>query len=211
MAEPPVEQAPNPYAPPRADPGADAADAEAAAGGITRQEMQAYVVKNGQYYWRAWSRMQERRRSYAGFNVVAFLFSVLWMGYRRLYVEIAVATAAVIASNVASSLLERYVLPTDMSRSVDLALSLAYGVAFGAVGNMLYLRRARLAIAAARADEPDSKARMALLARRGGTSGAGVLVGVAAIVAVTIASMVTVSLLDGPQRAELSGPMYRSR
>jgi hypothetical protein len=158
--------------------------------------VQAFAGKRANYYWRQWSRVGPGRR-FAGFNWAAALLSFFWLLYRRMYREF----AAVIGIAVVVALLEAllaYVLGRGASDAMSRLDNAALGLAAGFLGNTLYLRRARAAVADARARHPDSPAeQQAFLAARGGTSWLAVFLGLTGSVALILVISLISSVLQG--------------
>ena len=167
MAEgmPPASATPNPYAPPTTD----ISGTVEPVFDITREEVGAYVGESQAfYYWTRWRASLQSRSLLAGFNWGACVFNVTWMVYRRMYREFFVAMAIAIVLGAGIDLLES--VDQNLSRVFDRAWGFLFAGTVGTIGNGLYLRRARLVIAAARKLEPDEQRRIDLIRRQGGTS-----------------------------------------
>jgi hypothetical protein len=161
----------DPYAPPRTDVGGAATLEPAEA--LTPEEIRAFVgPRAAGYYGRRWSRALATGRL-PGFNWAAMVCNFLWLLYRRMYKELAIALGATMALAAVVEL-----LPGTVAAQLSPALDFAPGVVIGVLGNWLYLRRARRAVAAARA-LPSPDQRFTELVRRGGVSWLAVGIGLA--------------------------------
>jgi len=169
----------NPYAAPQAD----TSGAEPDALDLTFEEASAYVGPRHLKYWRAWRRTSAKNKALLGFNWAAMFFNLGWMLYRKMYREFLVGLGILFGIGVIQSLLESQA-SIDV-KSIDRATNVAFGAACGMLGNALYLRKTRRAIAEARAREPDLAKRRELLARLGGCSWLGPIIGIAVSVAFT--------------------------
>jgi hypothetical protein len=171
----------NPYAPPRTRLSGPAGE-PGALDELTREEVDAFVGKRkGDYYWRHWSRSTNRQLN--AFNWAAGFFSLFWLLYRRMYKEFAVALAALVASAVVELVLEPLV--GEAKGSLSRALNFLPGLTIGILGNRLYLRRARVAAAAARLCTTPGE-RDAALAASGGMSWLAALIAVAVLAMLVI-------------------------
>ena len=175
QSTPPPAGPPNPYAAPETP--ADMASAVAtAAHDLTRDEVRAFVGPESSYYWRNWQRASGGSLR-AGFNWAAFFLSFAWMFYRKMYREAFIGFGILFGLGIVEGVAE---FATGMNlNALGRLESAAIAVTIGMLGNGLYLRRAKRVIAAARAEEPDSERREALLRARGGSSWLGVLLAVA--------------------------------
>lgn len=186
MDESPPYVPPNPYAPPRVEgsPISPAADIGAP---LTRDEVQAFVgEKKASYYWTHWFGREQRHLGSAGFNTPAFFLNLWWLLYRRMFREFAVAVGAVMGIEIVLAVLEQVAHWGDLSRALDQAGRIAIGATIGAMGNGLYLRRAKAVVAAARAQESDPARRLELIRRKGGVSWLAALLGVAGTIAIGV-------------------------
>ena len=180
-AGPPPSGPINPYAAPQTPADLASVPATTAAHDLTREEVEAFVGNKHTYYWRRWQRAAGVR---AGFNIAAFLVSFAWLLYRKMYREFAIGLAILLGVGFLQGLVES--LAETKLGIPDRLLDFAVAFTVGMLGNGLYLRRARLAIASARAQEPDPERRAELLRARGGTSLIALLIGIAAFIALGV-------------------------
>lgn len=162
MALPPQNQ--NPYAP---------SPACAAASGslpdtqpLSREEIEAFAGRNGRVYWDFLQSARHSPTLFAGFNFAAAAFSFFWLLYRKMYWESVVIFFLTMPIGVA--FLHRSTHP--MSGALLSLTPLSIMAAVGILGNGLYFRRVRMAVAEVRQQESNPAKRLALLSARGGTS-----------------------------------------
>ena len=148
----------NPYSPP-----AEAAGIGCVADAVppTREEIEAFVGPNSRVYLDLLQPVLARGPLFAGFNLAAAFFNVIWLLYRKMYTEFAAVLAI-------EAVVVRVGPRNDPLLGVGIYLGAA--IALGSIGNGLYLRRLRMAIGRARNREPDAHARLLLLSRWGGRS-----------------------------------------
>jgi hypothetical protein len=173
----------DPYAPPRSD--TVSPDRPLVVTDLTREQVHSFVGRRSGYYWDRWSRA-ELGRKFAGFNWAAAFFNLTWLLYRRMYREFGIGLGAMAVLGLAEAFLEP-MIGKDNSATLSRIDNLVPVVALGILGNWLYLRRARDAIARTRHLATPAE-RHAFLAARGGTSWLAVLVGVGASVALVAAA-----------------------
>jgi hypothetical protein len=169
----------NPYSPPRAE-------SHQASGGIpelTLEEMRAFLGGQDGYYESKWSRPNLSGGWYSGFNGAALIFGSLWMFYRRMYLEGAIFFLVRTGLGWGWYLFGGY-LPQGLTGRLNWLIGVSCALASGFLGNALYLRRARKAVAEARLD-PDRPGSLGVLMRLGGTRAGAVWVGILAEFGVT--------------------------
>jgi hypothetical protein len=150
----------NPYAAPVAE---ISAAAPPPAAELTREEVEAFVgARRATFYWGRWRSPMQSGSIFAGFSWAAGFFNILWFLYRKMYREFAVLFVALVALSILTEV-------TGAS-GLDRIINLLAFVTAGSLGVGLYLRRARIVVAAARQVEPDLERRLALLRKKGGTS-----------------------------------------
>jgi hypothetical protein len=95
---------------------------------------------------------------------------------------------------VIETVISTYLLDGDFEREIERVGNLVFFVLLGVIGNGLYLRRARIAVAKVRAQLPEGgPGRLALLRNMGGTTWAPVVIG---LVAFIILAIVAASIPD---------------
>lgn len=162
----------NPYAAPT--PESQGGDVPLA-GPLDRADLEAFVGRNGAYYWDRALRGGPEGRLLVGWNWAAFFLNVFWMLYRRMYREVAVVFGVLAMTTVLAELAGR-----EGGRVEDRILRWLTGGVLGIVGNGLYLRKVRRALAEV-ASETDRDRRQAALRRSGGTSWLAVVLGLLVI------------------------------
>lgn len=181
MADSPPTVPQNPYAPPRETSGPHSLAVDSAAP-LSREEVRAFVGKSADYYWRHWFSREQVHLASAGFNKAAFFLNLSWLLYRRMYREFWVVTGLLFVGEIALGFLEQMLNSTADTRPLDRLIQIALGVTVGVLGNGLYLRRAKIAVAAVRAQESDPQRRLELIEKKGGTSWPAALLGTAGLV-----------------------------
>lgn len=165
----------NPYEPPTADiVGAAPPPVDV----LIRDEVDAFVGKRGAHFWGKWRPVMASGSWTAGFSWPAGFFNFLWFLYRKMYREFAIFFLA--------EALGSFLVGLWAGRDVDRLFSIAAFAVAGTLGNGLYLRRARLVVAAVRSAEPDLERRLVLLRKKGGTSILWPLLAAAALVALAM-------------------------
>ncbi len=123
------------------------------------------------------------------FNAAAFLFGILWMGYRKMYVQAFVAIIIILAE----ALVEDTLFPTlSQHQGVSTATTLAFNTIIGFVGNRLYIdfaRRQVRKVVLASAGETDELTRIRVR-KRGGVAWYGPV-----LVLLLVAAMVVLPLV----------------
>lgn len=167
MANEPLAENPNPYAAPATDVSGGGAEPALE---ITREEIDAFVGERSGYYWGHWKDDLARPALLAGFNWAGLILNVWWLAYRKLWREVLGVFALIFVAGAAMGLVG------GDDRTLGRVVSIGTAAVVGALGNGLYLRRARRVIASVRALEPDPERRLALLRERGGVSWPWVIV-----------------------------------
>ena len=92
------------------------------------QDRAAFVGEKYQTYYQQQFQEMTPKKPYAGFNIAAFFFGVIWLFYRKMYSYAVMAIALIILIGVIETVLE-----------IDgFASTLGLSVAFGVFGNTLY-------------------------------------------------------------------------
>jgi hypothetical protein len=167
----------NPYEAPNAD---IVAAEPGPVSDLTREEVDAFVGDRGSHFWGKWRPAMKSGSLFAGFSWAAAFFNVLWFLYRKMYREFGVALLAPFLIGAVGALVHE----PGLERISNLALV----ATCGALGNGLYLRRARLVVADARRAEPELERRLALLRKKGGTSILWPLLVAALLIALSVAA-----------------------
>jgi hypothetical protein len=178
----------NPYAPPEA---AVQPAGTAPGDAPTRHELEMFAVKNGDYYWERAARREHRYPLLSGWNLAAAFLSLIWLLYRRMWREFWIAIAITVALGVVEAVLGEMV-GAQAERFVERVSNFAYFFVMGAIGNGLYLRRARREVwESRRLCGTDLEKQRAHLGRRGGTSWIAAVIG-----AVTVGGLTVVGIIS---------------
>jgi hypothetical protein len=177
---------PNPYEAPQANLAPLVVDSSTVE--LSEQEIKAFVGKRASYYLRKWPVAMVRSANdwsmsapspagparAAGFNWAAFLFSGIWMPYRKMYKATMIFYGLVIASSVAEQSIFVQMLGHEESPAVlDRVLGLLISIVFGTYANQWYLSHARRVAAEVRSLGLPPERYLETLSRRGGTNLAG--------------------------------------
>lgn len=154
----------NPYEAPRVQ---DSAAADAALV-LSREEIEAFVGNRPDHFWSLWRRHLGAPATFVGFSWPATILNGAWLLYRKMYREAGVFLVATFAAAALVTLAEH--AAGEPMPQLGRALNAILAIGVGALGNGLYLRRARRVVAEVRRLDPDPAARLALLRRRGGVS-----------------------------------------
>lgn len=167
---------PNPYQPPRFDEfpkiGPDSNPRSGTgATGLTEDEIRAFVGKKADYYLDRWPGPGEQYARARGFNWAAFLLSLLWMPYRKMY-RVAWGMFGVFA---ACSVLEEFAIARGLATEksiepVSRVVSIIFSIVCGSFANGWYLAHVQRQVTKIRQLDLEGDAYRAALARRGGTS-----------------------------------------
>jgi hypothetical protein len=175
----------NPYQPPAATTDVDPGTAF----DLTRAEIEAFVgADRADYYQDRW--LRARPGSFlVSWNWAAAFFNLMWLLYRRMFKEFFIALVLAILLGGAESLVAEYAFGGDFERELSRLGNIVLWAVGGLVGNGLYLRRARLSVARARAQIPEeSPGRLAYLGTLGGTSWVAVVIGLVGSIALGFAA-----------------------
>jgi hypothetical protein len=157
----------NPYAAPRS---AALSPFAAMPGNAEEQELRAFVGPRADNYLRRWAPLLQGTGSSDGFNWPAFLFSGIWLPYRKMYAAAMIFYGLVLASSVVEELYFPVVMHRETPAALDRILGLAMAAVCGMFANRWYLLRAKRVIAEARASGYRGDALLQTVAQRGGTN-----------------------------------------
>ncbi len=140
-------------------------------------ELRAFVGSQADYYLRKWARvLDDPQLGEAGVNWVALFVPLSWLGYRRMYKLAAAVMAAELALYVAVQVLfVDFFGAQSAPLSVTLIITVMVRVVCALYGNAWYLDRAQLALTELRQQRLEGERALNFLARRGGTSGVGMV------------------------------------
>lgn len=105
--------------------------------GLDEDEAKLFIGKNSDYYMKIWNSFKNGERTWS-INWPAFLFSIVWLGYRKMYSVVLVMLGFFLVLDV----VQLYV-NTDITRSIGLAFS----ASLGGIGNLLYFKHMKKKIA----------------------------------------------------------------
>jgi hypothetical protein len=150
----------------------------------TEAEVRAFVGSNSDYYLQAWQPALSGGGRASKFNGAAFFLAGFWLVYRKMYQATLILCAAVFVGSLLELLLSVRVLkmrqpPPGIDLLFTSVFTLIVALVVGACGNGWYLSRARRAIAEVRARGLPANAHLEAIARRGGTTSGGGVLGLA--------------------------------
>jgi hypothetical protein len=132
------------------------------------EKVQAFTVKNSEYYAQKWRRLHDGSRSIFSFNIAACLGQVIWLAYRKLYVPLVWLTLVYIADVALTLYVEENQLVSPALISVwNWVTAILYLGVVGLLGNYWYWRKFRK-IEAQAESRPDSDSQLAFIRAKGG-------------------------------------------
>jgi hypothetical protein len=124
--------------------------------------MRAFVGPNADFYLGKWRTMEAQNKAYS-WNWAAFLLSIYWLAYRKMFQPALIAAGAVMLLVIVKTL-----VPAIGALANLLVLGIAAGV--GWRGNTLYRDHVRRNLARIEAMNPDPQARLVAAPAQGGVS-----------------------------------------
>lgn len=134
-----------------------------------------FIGKKADYYKEKWEKAEDKKG--ISFNGSAFLFSFLWLGYRKYYLPIVFIALGFLASDILIYLSGYQQSLTSIS-PIDRGISTTLGVVFGLYGNVLYKKFVQEQIEKINQSTKDELKREKLYAEKGQTSWFGVLIAI---------------------------------
>lgn len=188
--EQPAGEPLNPYAAP-----SFTEDAIQAVSVTTLQEvdhLRSFVGKRSDYYLGKWGAALRQPGAACGFNWAAFLFTGIWLPYRKMYRATFIFWGIVIAESVLQEVVFLLVLgATEVPEVLDRIITLAISIYCGSSANRWYLNHATRSIAEIKAKQLDPASEQDMIVRRGGTN----LWGALGLLILNIAIFMVISLI----------------
>ena len=131
-------------------------------GQFDEQLMRTFVGPNADYYLGKWRAMEAQNKAFS-WNWAAFLLSIYWLAYRKMFQPALIAAGAVLLLVIVGMLVPAIAALTNL-----LVLGVAGGV--GWRGNTLYRDHVRGSLARIEAVNPEPQARLASAQSQGGVS-----------------------------------------
>ena len=114
------------------------------------QEWRLFIGPKANFYVPKWIAIQQG--SMVSFNLAAFLVGLLWLLYRKMYLECGILAFIIVVETLIS---EYYFLPQftnyTQQATYNIIINLMYGLALGLFGNLLYYNNAQRKIKKLRA------------------------------------------------------------
>lgn len=138
---------------------------------LTDDEIRAFVGANSDYYVGAWRPTSAGQGRSFGFNVGAFFFCGLWLGFRKMYQAMFILMAVVMLEMVLEDILLFSVLKLQKApRGLDYFFMFVICTVIAVCGNRWYFSRAKRVIEEVRARGLPEEAHLNAIADQGGTS-----------------------------------------
>jgi hypothetical protein len=137
----------------------------------TVEEFTAYIGKGSRDYIDAWMPAIEGGGKISGFNFAAFLFSGLWMAYRKMYRYALIFFGVIIAFTLGVIILFLGILGGNITPPYIIYIfDIIIGVIVGIKGNQLYFSSAMREINRIHAQNLSQEDCMKLIVQKGGTN-----------------------------------------
>lgn len=127
---------------------------------VSETEYEAFIGKKAEYYIGKWAEM-EKGHTKMSWNLSAFLFTFLWMLYRKMYFYTLITLGILFGVGIMESLL-------GVGDIFDAIFSFIFWLSFGIFGNYLYHRYTENKISRIKRECKEDSLLIAELARRGG-------------------------------------------
>ena len=159
------------------------------------EQVEAFVGGNYSFYARQWH-FAERNSISISWNWGAFLFGVLWMAYRKMYLPCAIFVATTLGIVAGAVALQ---LPPATAQAILQTTQIVFVLLFGLYGNLVYQWHVQRTLQRIASQYPPTQASHEI-ARQGGVSMISVL-GVAMLILLAIMAMATLlpMVMDVPQ------------
>lgn len=159
--------------------------------GISVKEVRTFVGKGADYYLARWQRVHGGGKRGAGFNWAAFLFSGLWLPFRKMYRATFIFFGFILGESIAEEILFVVILgQPEVPVTVDRLGSIIISLICGTYGNKWYLSRIRSEIIELKSQGMPEDAYLQSLSRRGGTNLAAAI----GLVTILMSAMIAVFL-----------------
>jgi hypothetical protein len=147
---------------------------------IDDAKIDAFVVRNPDYYRAKWQRFQNNPDAVLNFNLAALVGQSFWLAYRKLYLPLFALLGVAIVWGFSYALLlvdnlEWLAANEDLVYGVNLAVGIALMALPALFGNYWYWRKFRRTEQRATSRYPDTEAQERYLQSKGSTNAAGVV------------------------------------
>ena len=160
----------NPYEAPSADVSGPAPEGVVLSGADTADEIRAFVGPRASSYLNQWWGLIDGRNANVGFNWPAFLFTGLWLPYRKMYKAAFLLYGLLIVEEVVENLIFQALLHRESPDALGRLIGIGIAIFCGFQANEWYFLHARRKIEMVRSLGLSESEHAAELARRGGTS-----------------------------------------
>lgn len=139
---------------------------------MKQEHFEAFVKTSTEYYTNKLE-LYEQGKKFT-FNLYAFLFSIYWFLYRKMYLHAFLIFVLITLINIIKEKIVGYygIYDNAQIKSIDLICNICLAIAFGYTANYLYIKHAIKKIGAvAQNFEGDESLLHQVLERKGGTNG----------------------------------------
>jgi hypothetical protein len=148
------------------------------------QNLRIFVGDNEEYYERKWN------KEYS-WNWVAFFFTFFWLGYRKMFKQIIILISLFTLLDVII-----YFLDTEDATATSLIFGFIFSLIYGFIGNSLYKKKAEKTIINIKRINYSEDNEEKEIAKKGGTSIAGIFGAIGLIILYFIISSLIYGLLN---------------
>lgn len=153
--------------------------------GLDEREAELFVGKNSRYYLDNWRSYRDGSKTW-GINWPAFIFSIFWLGYRKMYSTIFYIMGFFVLVDVI-----QFFINIDISRNVGIAI----GACVGGTGNTMYYKYMNKKIDKIKEENNDSLKIETEIVRAGNASWGGVGISLLMLLGYVIVSMIIEGIL----------------
>jgi len=134
-------------------------------------------IPNDKYYIQKWLELEESNKY--SFNIGAFFFGLLWLVYRKMYVESIILLGFILLEGMIEEFLLAQFDYFDATTTnlISIVVSIAISTIVGFLGNKLYLNHTNRKIEAIKKEKHSAEAYQQILKERGGTSMTAAIIG----------------------------------
>jgi hypothetical protein len=148
------------------------------------KELSAYVGVGAEDYLKSWSPALKGEDEIGGFNIAAFIFSIFWLTFRKMYRYGFIWFGAFLAIAVLQDILFIVILKVPVPWYGMIIVGLPMAAVVGWFGNRWYFESARRAIRNIKAEGLSEAETLKRIAQQGGTNNLWITLGFVVLVVV---------------------------
>ncbi len=148
------------------------------------RELEIFVDTNQEYYLPRWKKITEGK--IASFNWAAFLVGMLWLLYRKMYIEAGILLVIILTEGFLSEMFLLPYLDFQTQSAYNTGVNIAYGLILGFLGNYIYYNSACRKIEKLKKDMYSGVDFENELKRRGGVTTIPILIVVGIVVIILV-------------------------